>query len=161
MTVSILGLTDTDEIRAAIGSDDKDLSDTAITNFNPKNDLRADLLIWVPTYQTIISEGAVEVPTTDQELKLLQLKLYAKYFTSWLVASSAQNSLVQKVSDGSNEMSRFTNVKMTDLIDRLEARANGIRTSLEKLITPESSSSFSQFGTAAPAVDQVTLGVES
>ena len=83
MTVSILGLTDTDEVRAAIGADDKDLSDTAITNGNPKDDLRADLLTWVPTYQTIISEGAISTPTTDQELKLLQLKLYAKYFISW------------------------------------------------------------------------------
>ncbi len=160
MTVSILGLTDTDEIRSSIGADDKDLSDTFIIAANPENDLRADLLTWVPTYQTIISEGSVEVPTTDQELKLLQLKLYAKYFISWLVASSAQNSMPQKISDGSNELSRFTNVKMTDLINRLEARMDGIRTTLEKLVTPESSSSFSQFGTAQPDVDQVTLGVE-
>lgn len=157
MTVSILTLTDTDEVRAAIGADVNDLSDDDIINYSPEDDLKADLLVWVPTYQTIITEGVTGTPTTDQELKYLKLKIYAKTFISWLVASSAQNSLPQKVSDGSNEMSRFTNVKMTDLINRLENRLRTIQTELIELVDVSSTSQYSQFGTASPAVDQVTL----
>ena len=157
MTIAILDLTDTDEVRAAIGADTKDLSDEDIINYSPEDDLKADLLVWVPTYQTIITEGSTGTPTTDQELKYLKLKIYAKTFISWLVASSAQNSMPQKVSDGSNEMSRFANVKMTDLINRLEDRLRATQTELVELIDVSSSSSYSQFGIASPAVDQVTL----
>lgn len=156
MTVAILALTDTDEVRATIGADDKDLSDTYIMSASPEDDLKADLLTWVPTYQTIITEGTGGSPTTEQELKYLRLKVYAKNFISWLVASAAQHSLAQKVSDGSNEMSRFTNNKLAELLARLEDRMKASKAELEKLIDSTSTSTYSQFGTASPSYDPVT-----
>lgn len=155
MAIAILALTDTDEVRSTIGADDKDLSDTYIMNASPEDDLKADLLTWVPTYETIISEGT-GTPTTDQELKYLRLKVYAKNFISWLVASAAQHSLAQKVSDGSNEMSRFTNNKLEELIARLEGRMKTAKAELEKLVNVTASRTYSQFGTASPSYDQVT-----
>jgi len=155
MAVAILDLTDTDEIRAVIGASVRDLKDTDITAYSPDDDLRADLLSWVPTYQTIIAEGTGGSPTTDQELKYLKLKLYAKYFISWLVASAGQNSLPQKVSDGSNEMARFTTETLKDLLDRIEGLKLKVKSELEELLDPTSTNTYSHFSTASPSYDPV------
>lgn len=156
MSIAILTLTDTDEIRSALGVDDKDIADALITNLNPEVDLQADLMTWVPTYQTIISEGAAGTPTDEQTLKYLKLKLYAKYFISAIFASSGGNSILQKLSDGSNEGTRFTNVSLAKLQLDLQGRADGAKAALELLITPTTGASYSHFGTVQPAYDPVT-----
>jgi len=156
MTVTILALTDTDEVRSALGVDDKDIADVLITRLTPENDLQADLMDWVPTYQTIISEGTAGSPTDAQTLKYLKLKLYAKYSISAIFASSGGNSILQKLSDGSNEAARFTQPSLEKLKIDLQRRADDARASLELLITPTTAASYTHFGSAAPSYDPVT-----
>lgn len=154
--ISILGLTDTDEIRSAIGVEEVELSDKDITNRRPQQDLEADLMAWVPTYPTVISEGTAALPTDEQKLKYLQLKLYSKYFVSFLTASAGLNSILQKRSDGSNEAIRFTNVKMTELKNELASFRDDAKSQLIDLITPTTEDTYSQFGIVSPSYDPVT-----
>lgn len=156
MTVSFLALTDTDEVRSAIGVDSTDLEDSMITDRRPEDDLEADLLTWLPTYQTVISDGLAATPTTDQTLKLLKLKIYAKYFISALVVSSGINSILQKQSDGSNEAIRFTNVKLSDLKKDLQEKSDQAKEDLKKLVDTTFSNTVSQFSTVSPDYDPVT-----
>lgn len=156
MAISFLALTDTDEIRSTIGVDSTDLSDAVIVDRMPDEDLEADLLTWAPTYQTVITEGLSAAPTTEQRLKYLKLKIYAKYFLSALVASSGINSILQKQSDGANEAIRFTNVKLSDLVATLQAKADATKEELIELITPSGTGAYSHFGVASPNFDPVT-----
>jgi hypothetical protein len=156
MTVSFLALTDTDEIRSAIGVDLTDLTDDIIVDRKPEEDLESDLLMWVPTYATIISEGVTGTPTTAQRLKFLKLKIYARYFLSAIVTSSGINSILQKKSDGANEAIRYTNVKLSELTEALYKRADQAKADLLYLIAEEDSTIYSPFGTAPPAYDPVT-----
>lgn len=156
MTISYLGLTDTDQIRAVIGADTKDLSDADIDYCGFKDELKVDLMEWLPTYETIISEGATGTPTTDQTRKYLRLKNYAKYFMSWLVGSASQHSLMQKTSDGSNELQRFTTGKLTELLDRIADLRDGNKSFLEKLVDTSDTNTYSHFGVVTPTYDPVT-----
>jgi hypothetical protein len=153
--VSFLALTDVDQIRSAIGVDTTDLSDEVILDRKPEEDLEADLLTWVPTYQTVITEGVAASPTTEQRLKYLKLKLYSKYFLSALIASSGSLSILQKQSDGANEAIRFTNVKISELVSYLRAEADKYQEELRELIDPSATSGYSQFGVASPNYDPV------
>lgn len=154
---SFLALTDTDQVRAVLGLDSKDIADSKIACMQPEDDLTSNLLEWVPTYQTIITEGNGASPTDEQTLKYLKLKLYAKYFIAVMVVSGGINSILQKLSDGSNEGARFTNVSLKELKADMQEKADAIKAELVLIITPTTTSTYSQFGTASPAIDQVTL----
>jgi hypothetical protein len=157
MTVDFLGLTDTDEVRASLGVDDTDIPDTLITNRRPEEDLDIDLLTWLPTYATIISEGNGASPTDAQTLKYKLLKLYAKYFISALIASTAITAILQKESDGSNEGARFNDAKaLRELKTSAEGYAANAKSKLEQLVSPAESTTYSQFGTVSPSYDPVT-----
>jgi hypothetical protein len=155
MAISFLALTDTDEIRATIGVDDTDLEDSIICDRKPEEDLEADLLGWVPTYQTVMSEGLASSPTTEQRLKFLKLKIYSKYFLSALVCASGINSILQKQSDGANEAIRFTNVKLSELVEKLQNKADAVKEELQDLIDPSLEDAYDHFGTASPTYDPV------
>ena len=72
--VSFLALTDTEEVRSALGIDVNDIDDTAMENLRPDEDLKSDLMSWAPTYLTIMAEGLGATPTAEQVLKYLKLK---------------------------------------------------------------------------------------
>jgi len=154
--VSFLALTDVDEVRGALGIDSNDIDDDAMINMHPEEDLQSDLLIWAPTYQTIMSEGLGAAPTADQALKYLKLKIYAKYFVSALFASSGINSILQKKSDGSNEGARFTNIDLNELREYLKGRADALKEELMVIIDPTLDTTYDHFGSASPNYDPVT-----
>jgi len=157
MTVSFLALTDTDETRSALGVDTTDITDEGICDMHPEDDLEADLLGWLPTYQSvIIAEGLSASPTTEQRLKFLKLKIYAKYFIAVIVVTSGINSILQKASDGSNEGIRFTNITLKDLKNDLIEARDSAKSELELLVTPTLETSYSHFGSASPTYDPVT-----
>lgn len=153
---TFLALTDTVEVRGALGVDLTDIDDAAICALRPQDDLESDLLGWAPTYKTIVSEGIATSPTDAQALKYLKLKIYAKYFVSSLVVSSGINSILQARSDGANEGARFTNISLKELQEYLKAQADAIKNELELLIDPTISASYEHFGTAPPDYDPVT-----
>lgn len=155
-SVTFLALTDTEQVRGALGIDEFDIDDTAMANLHPEDDLKSDLLSWVPTYTTVMSEGLGAAPTAEQELKYLKLRLYSKYFIAALFASSGINSILQKKSDGSNEGIRFTNVDLKELREYLKAQADAVKEELMLLIDPTLDSTYSHFGTASPNYDPVT-----
>ena len=154
MSIPLLSLTDSDEVRATVGVDDSDFPDATVSAMGLDNDLEADLLTWLPTYTTVISEGTTGTPTSDQRLKYLNLKNYAKYFCAYLVASASQLMAPQKESDGANELQRFTTDKLTDLLARLSAKRDKYRSDIEY---QENAGSYthSLFSTVSPTYDPV------
>ena len=153
---SFLKLTDTNEVRGVIGVDDKELTDPDICGAKPEDDLKSALLGWVPTYETLMSEGLATSPTAAQTLKYLKLKLYSKYFVSALIVSSGINSLLQKKSDGANEGARFTNLSLRDFQTELENKAKAYKAELLLLIDSSTAATHSHFGIASPNYDPVT-----
>ncbi len=153
---SFLKLTDTDQVRSVIGIDSTDVNNTQICDMKPEEDLESSLLSWVPTYQTVISEGAAAAATDAQKLKYLKLKLFSKYFIAGMVVSGGWNSILQKQSDGANEAVRFTNVSLRELKKDIEDRASKLQEELLNLIVPDTAEAYSQFGAVSPAYDPVT-----
>jgi hypothetical protein len=156
MAKSFLGLVTVDEIRGSLGLDAKDISDAIITSQSPEKDLQADLLSWVSTYQTIISEGAATTPTSAQTLKYLTLQNYSKYFIAAIFASSGMVSILQSKSDGKNQGTRFSNVTLKELQLDLEAKAGSARSELEGLIDPDQLATYTQFSRVVSTYDPVT-----
>ena len=155
-TVSFMALTNTDEIRGALGIDETDIDPDAMAAMKPEDDLESDLLSWAPTYAVIMTEGLATSPTDAQALKYLKLRLYAKYFISALFASSGINSILQKKSDGSNEGARFTNVDLEQLRGYLGDKAAAAKEELMLLVDPTLDATYSHFGSASPNYDPVT-----
>jgi hypothetical protein len=156
MAKSFLGLVTVDEIRGSLGLDAKDISDAIMASQSPEKDLQADLLTWVSTYQTIISEGAATTPTTAQTLKYLKLQNYSKYFIAAIFASSGMVSILQSQSDGKNQGTRFSNVSLKELQLDLEAKAAAAKSELESLMDPEQLATYTQFSRVTPSYDPVT-----
>ena len=155
MAVTYLELVDTDQIRAKLGASDKELSDTTLATFDIENELKGDLLGWIPTYEDVIDAGTAGSPTTSEELQYLKLLSYSKNYTSWIVGVSAQNLLKQKISDGSNEMQRF-NFSQEKLLDTLKSEADKSKADILELIDSTSSNTYSQFGAVTSTFDPVT-----
>tara|TARA_R110000850_G_scaffold261196_1_gene389017 strand:+ start:146 stop:628 length:483 start_codon:yes stop_codon:yes gene_type:complete len=156
MAKSFLGLVTVDEIRGSLGLDAKDISDAIITSQAPEKDLQADLLTWVSTYQTVISEGAATTPTSAQTLKYLKLQNYSKYFIAAIFASSGMVSILQSKSDGKNQGTRFSNVTLKELQLDLEAKAASAKSELESLMDPEQLATYTQFSRVVSTYDPVT-----
>lgn len=154
--ISFMQLTDTDEVRGALGIDEADISPESMALLKPQDDLESDLLSWAPTYATIITEGLLASPTAEQALKYLKLRLYSKYFISALFASSGINSILQKRSDGANEGARFTNVDLAQLREYLKGKADGFKEELLLIIDPTTVATYDHFGVASPNYDPVT-----
>jgi len=155
VTITYLALADTDQIRATLGADVKDLPDADLTNYDLENELRGNLLDWLPTYATVISEGDAGSPTTAQELKYLKLLTYSKCFLSWLVGQSAQNFMMQKYADGSNEMQRFK-FDQSALMQSLVQRYEGAKADILELIDSTEDNTVPQFGVVTAGYDAVT-----
>lgn len=129
----------TGQVRAIVGASDVELPDATIAARNTDMELTVDLYDWCPTHATIASDGTTGTPTADEIFKYQLLQLYSAHFHAALVLEAGQTTLLQKVSDGANEMARFTTADINDLHMHALAKCEHFKARLQDAIgeTPE------------------------
>lgn len=144
--MDILGLTSSNQVRAILTVSESDLPDTVLESYGIVDDLRLDLISWVPSWETL----------TDP-LEVLPLRLYAKYFCASLVATTADVFILKKKSDGENEGQR-NGLSYAELANTLSRKAANYKSALlaELGNTPAAATTF--ISTASPDRDVITEG---
>lgn len=144
--MGILGLTSLPQIRAILTVSTADLPDSVLLDYGLEDNLRADLLSWVPTWTAI----------TDSQQETL-LRLYAKYFCAAQVAETASVFILTKKSDGNNEGQRSED-GLEKLASRMRVQAGKYRAQLAKLLDSGSTTTYSPVARVTPSRDVITEG---
>lgn len=155
--MEILTLTTYDAIRAVLGVDSDDISDTTLTDFDLEPHLKLDLSFWFPSYQGLIDK----VGKSDSELlQISALEIYAKYFCANEVLISANMQFLQRKSDGEVESHRFQEDSLKELKDEFKERVATAKKMVLNLVTefsPEKVSATPKFfSKSKPSNDVVT-----
>jgi len=155
MAINISVYTNTDAIRSSMGVDDVEIPDEKMSALHLEEELLLDLSIWLPNAQQIFDDAEFSaVPTLDQIQKGRTLKL----FSQWFCAARALSIWLyypQRISDGVQDMRRFSNLDLDELAKNAEKTANkykGILLGLEG--TPIQFHAL--LGKASPNYDPVT-----
>lgn len=112
-----LGLTTTEQIRAVLTVSEDDLPDEVIDGFGIADDAEEVLDSSVPTWQVIMQDPASK--------NARRLRLFAKYFCAGTLAVVAQNFILKKSTDGSNEGQRSDKDGFAWMAPALLGKANG------------------------------------
>lgn len=154
--IDILNLTTSQQIRALLGVTSADLPDDMVEGMGLVDDLTEELYGWLEEWAEVRDSG------TDRQQRLL--RLYAKYQASAYAAASAQNFVLNKMSDGANigERTELDLDAFNALRESLTARAMGYRSDLLYDLAGESETDTSVavtlFGGVTPSRDPVTEG---
>lgn len=148
--MNILGLTSFDQLRGVLTVSTADLPDRVLAPYGLEDDLEADLLGWLPEWQSYADGEA-------REARLL--RLYAKYRCASWVAASGQNFTLTQFTDGANAGQRSDTEGFQELRRHLEGRANQYRKQIEDLLSAVTADRFRPaMGAANPSRDPVTEG---
>jgi hypothetical protein len=123
MTASVLYVT-TDNIRAAIGVDDADISDPEITDARVDVELQVDLGQWLPAHASIFAASQASSPTSSEILQGQLLTLYCQFKGAAILAEQGAYRFLQKIADGKNQQSRFTSVNWEDVAKKAKDKAD-------------------------------------
>ncbi len=116
--------TTTENIRAALGVSDKELSETMMQGLQLDLQLEASLDILVPTHAAIQTAGAAAAVGTPEKKLWNQLQLLAQYEGALILLDSLQLWAAQKISDGDAEMQRFAKDDLETLRINITDRRN-------------------------------------
>ncbi|NCC41402.1 MAG: hypothetical protein EOM21_18645 [Gammaproteobacteria bacterium] len=155
---SILGLTDTDAVRAAIGiaEESGELDDEVFSDLGIGNLLKLELADWLPDYKSIRDDPLAEIEDTAEELKLLLLQGFSTYWCAYTMSLSSDISFALRQEDGQNKMIRQTR-DVEELLNRLLTRALQYKSRLLAILSPPPTLLTNWFvGSAAPNYDPVT-----
>lgn len=150
------GLTTSDQVRAVFGASVKDLAESVFTNFDLDTELKLDLREFCTTYQAIIDDSGHGLTAADRLLAYDMLKTYAKYWCALTISSGAQFSILQKVTDGSNEGQRFKEESLAEFRGNLGAKTAKLRTSITEIVSSTVDATPSLFGVANSGYNPVT-----
>lgn len=160
--VSILGITDSDAVRAAIGiaEESGELNDSVFTDLRLASLLAADLRGWLPIpYAEILDDPEAEIEETDSELRVILLNGYATYWCAEALMLSGEISFALRHEDGQNKMVRRS-FDQDALMQRFEARYLRYKNQLLELLAPPPADSTAWFvGASRPAYDPVTAAM--
>lgn len=148
-----LGLTTTDQIRSTLLVSSDDLDDDVVDGYGLDDDLGEALDNAVPTWQTLIG-GA----DPDNAKNFRRLRLYAKYQCAAWLAQRAQNFILKKNADGSNEMQRSDKDGFAWMAPGLQASADAAMAALQAdlEITPANPEPMSIISRVIPDRDPIT-----
>lgn len=146
--------TTADSIRASIGVDAADCPDDVIINSQIQLELETDLMEWLPDHETIFSEGNASAATDEQKLKKNYLILYSQYFGGYLLAVRPL-SFPQIVTDGKNQMNRFSKLETEEIARAAASNMNKYRKKLDELHNGGASASLPVMGLSIPDYDPV------
>ena len=154
--IDILGLTNTDEALSAAGLSATDTRHERVIESAPQDDLELDLLVKVPSFQLIITEGTDPLATPPQLARLKALKNYAKWFVAVLLCER-WNAIVQLKSDGKTRMDRFDRMDLAQMLALAVARRDAALGILLGLIEPAVAvRRYNPLGVSSPSYDPVT-----
>jgi hypothetical protein len=156
--ISILGLTDSNAIRAAIGvaEESGELNDSVFVDLGLSDQLKLELLGWLPTYRAIMDDPLARTEETTEELKRLLLEGFSTYWCAYTMMMTAEISFALRHEDGQNKMIRQTR-ETEEILNRLLTRALQYKSRLLALISPPPTLLTNWFaGSAPPNYDPVT-----
>ena len=151
----ILDYTTTQAVRGALGLTDNELTDAFLLDQGIDVALSADLYTWLPDHEAIWlrSISAAATPEDLQAGRLLQL------YSLWFCAATAADmwlAVPQRISDGKEDLRRFTNLDFEKLSESAKEKALYYRDELKKLLNPNYSSGPTLVGGVKPGYDPVT-----
>lgn len=150
----VTAYTTADAIRSCIGVDAADCPDQVIVDSNIQLELETDLMEWLPDHATIFSDGNGNAATAEQILKKNYLVLYAQYFGGYILAIRPL-SFPQIVTDGKNQMNRFSKLEMKEVAEAAASNMNKYRKKLDELHNGTASAALPIMGVSIPAYDPV------
>lgn len=138
----------------AIGITNNEITASMISGQDLDITLLADLNEWLPDHATIWAtyQGT---PTAEEELKGMYLQLYSQWFVATRLAEMWL-AMPQRISDGKEDMRRFAELDLEELVAMAKARRDGYRNKLLLLEDPDSVTTLSLMSSASPSRDPVT-----
>lgn len=115
--------TTTDAVRAAIGVTDVEVEDKQILDLNIEDQLVLFLESAYPIYEALAAAnapGADPPPTPQQISDWKKLKLLCQYQAAVILLQANQYLLVQAVTEGGTNMSRFSRNDIDTILTRIE-----------------------------------------
>lgn len=152
----LAGLTTTEQVRATLGVTSSDLPDSVIIDFDVETDLSIELVDWLPEYEAIRDNSGHSVPAESYQYVLSVLKLYCKFWAAARMAVSAQNYILQRLSDGDNEGHRFTNESLGELRKNLELLSDRYKQQVVSKLTTPQTAVANLFSVVTPSYDPVS-----
>lgn len=153
----VLGLTTYTAIRAALGVDDHDMKDAALTGFEVDKNLSIDLRTWFPKWSDLKS---VVTPTADETAQITALQVYAKYYCATEILLSGQMAFLQRRTDGEIQSHRFKEDKLEDLRKAYKERMELAKTQVLEITTVHTPTTdeptYTLFSRQAPGTDVIT-----
>lgn len=155
---TVIGLTDTDQIRSVLGLTPSDAPDDLLLHRKLDVELRLDMATWIPDAAT--RYDASRLPTATQTEKDIAeaLELFSAYFCAGLLARSGPLLVAQEIADGKNSLARFTPIAWDKIQSDMAAQAAKYKGIIEALIaatTDTATGGLSLFTTVGLAVDPV------
>jgi hypothetical protein len=159
--ITLLELTNSNAIRAAIGVDEAsgELDDHVFEDLRLADMLRLELATWLPKSIEDLQDEALAAsdPADRAALGLTALQSAATYWCAASLLLTAEISFAVRQEDGQNRSVR-KNFDQSDLYEKLMARYNYFRGMVTDLLAPDAPSSIVNWfaGKATPDYDPVT-----
>lgn len=125
--------TDTDAVRAALGVNEREVSDSQIVNLQVADHISLELVEVYPTHETLKAAIDANSATVEEKLTFKRLRLYCQYEAAVMMLPSLQMWAFQRVSDGDAEAHRF----LPEDIDKTVERITGMRDKYKAQLNPE------------------------
>jgi hypothetical protein len=151
----ITSYTTTEAIRGSLGIDANDCPDNLMIDSNIELELLVDLDGWLSTHATIFSTGNTSGSTAEEKL----LKDYVILYSQWFCATEMAARFLtfpQIVTDGKNQMNRFSKLDLERVKDMAAERMAKYRNLLDELVNGAVIGVFNPVAISIPDYDPVT-----
>lgn len=154
----ILDLTSTEEALRCAGLSEHDVRHQSVLDSGIEDDLQMELFSRVPIWQDIVTTGANPSAPLRDQMVLLALKNYCRWFCAVLL-SKRWNSILQLKSDGKTRGDRFDRMDLDKMLAKIQEEKGNAWNNLVGLL-PENLQPVRavrpMFGVSSPTTDIVT-----
>lgn len=148
--------TTTDAIRAALGVTDREVKDNQITDLGVEDMVEIELKTVYPNHAALKQKIDDITATPEEKFTWSILLQYVKYEAAAFMLPQFQTLIVQKISDGDAEMSRFQATNLQDTINRILTMRDKYRGMLQIEGGEFPREALSLFSVVSPTYDPVT-----
>jgi hypothetical protein len=156
MSEAITAYTTTAAIRGAVGLTDSDLPDSVLVDQQLGLELEADLLVWLPDFETIYAAGMAGGATATEKLLAAYIQLYSQWFCAAQLVSLMTLGIPMLISDGKSELRRFPTLDLDALMLRVSSKKDAYKTLLQESQGQAAVTSTSVMQLSIPDYDPVT-----
>ena len=148
--------TTTNAIRAALGVTDREVKDNQITDLAVADMVNIELKEVYPAHAALKQKIDDDTATPEEEFTWSILLQYVKYEAAAFMLPQFQTLIVQKISDGDAEMSRFQATNLQDTLNRILTMRDKYRGMLQIEGGALPQETLSMFSVVTPTYDPVT-----